>query len=35
MQAGVGATLGLLFGTLLKLALAFSMVGVFVLDRLL
>jgi hypothetical protein len=34
-QAGVGATLGLLFGALLKIALAFTMVGVFVLDRLL
>ncbi|HBU29484.1 MAG: hypothetical protein A2X71_09980 [Thiobacillus sp. GWE1_62_9] len=34
-QAGVGATLGLLFGALLKIALAFSMMGVFVLDRLL
>lgn len=33
-QAGVGATLGLLFGTLLKIALAFTMLGVFVLDRL-
>jgi hypothetical protein len=31
----VGATLGLLFGALLKIALAFTMVGVFVLDRLL
>lgn len=30
-QAGVGATLGLLFGVLLKLALAFTMLGVFVL----
>lgn len=35
MHAGVGATLGLLFGTLLKIALAFTMVGVFVVDRLL
>lgn len=35
MHAGVGATLGLLFGALLKIALAFTMVGVFVLDRLL
>lgn len=34
-HAGVGATLGLLFGTLLKIALAFAMVGVFVLARLL
>ena len=34
-QAGVGATLGLLFGALLKLALAFTMLGVFVLARLL
>ena len=34
-HAGVGATLGLLFGTLLKIALAFAMLGVFVLDRLL
>lgn len=34
-QAGVGATLGLLFGALLKLALAFTMLGVFVLVRLL
>lgn len=34
-QAGVGAMLGLLFGALLKVALAFTMVGVFVLDRLL
>jgi uncharacterized protein YqgC (DUF456 family) len=33
-QAGVGATLGLLFGALLKLALAFTMLGVFVLARL-
>jgi len=33
-QAGVGATLGLLFGALLKIALAFTMLGVFVLDRL-
>jgi hypothetical protein len=31
----VGATLGLLFGVLLKIALAFAMIGVFVLDRLL
>jgi uncharacterized protein YqgC (DUF456 family) len=35
LHAGAGATLGLLFGTLLKIALAFAMVGVFVLDRLL
>jgi uncharacterized protein YqgC (DUF456 family) len=35
MHAGVGATLGLLFGALLKVALAFSMIGVFVLVRLL
>lgn len=35
VQAGVGAMLGLLFGALLKIALAFTMVGVFVLDRLL
>lgn len=34
-QAGMGATLGLLFGALLKIALAFTMLGVFVLDRLL
>lgn len=34
-QAGLGATLGLLFGALLKIALAFSMVGVFLVDRLL
>lgn len=34
-QAGVGATLGLLFGALLKLALAFTMLGVFVLAWLL
>jgi uncharacterized protein YqgC (DUF456 family) len=34
-HAGVGATLGLLFGALLKIALAFAMLGVFVLDRLL
>lgn len=30
-QAGLGATLGLLFGALLKLALAFTMLGVFAL----
>jgi uncharacterized protein len=35
MQAGLGTMLGLLFGALLKIALAFTMVGVFVLDRLL
>ena len=35
VQAGLGAMLGLLFGALLKIALAFTMVGVFVLDRLL
>jgi hypothetical protein len=34
-HAGVGATLGLLFGALLKIALVFTMLGVFVLDRLL
>ncbi len=34
-QAGVGAVLGLLFGALLKVALAFTMIGVFVVDRLL
>lgn len=34
-QAGVGATIGLLFGALLKVALAFTMIGVFILDRLL
>lgn len=34
-HVGVGATLGLLFGALLKIALAFAMIGVFVLDRLL
>ena len=34
-HAGVGATLGLLFGALLKIGLAFTMLGVFVLDRLL
>lgn len=34
-QAGVGATLGLLFGALMKIALVFTMLGVFVLDRLL
>ncbi|MGQ9686576.1 MAG: DUF456 domain-containing protein [Thiobacillaceae bacterium] len=34
-QAGVGATLGLLLGALLKLALAFTMLGVFVLAWLL
>lgn len=35
VQAGAGATLGLLFGVLLKIALAFTMLGVFVLARLL
>ncbi|NDP48347.1 MAG: DUF456 domain-containing protein [Sulfuriferula multivorans] len=34
-HAGVGGTLGLLFGALLKVALAFTMIGVFVLVRLL
>ena len=34
-QAGVGAVVGLLFGALLKIALAFTMIGVFVVDRLL
>lgn len=34
-QAGLGATLGLFFGALLKIALAFTMLGVFVVDRLL
>lgn len=34
-HAGVGATRGLLFGALLKIALAFTMIGVFVVDRLL
>jgi uncharacterized protein len=34
-QAGVGAVIGLLFGALLKVALAFTMIGVFVVDRLL
>lgn len=34
-HAGVGATLGLLFGALPKIALAFAMIGVFVLGRLL
>jgi uncharacterized protein YqgC (DUF456 family) len=34
-RAGMGATLGLLFGALLKLALAFTMLGVFVLAWLL
>lgn len=34
-QAGLGATLGLLLGALLKIALAFTMLGVFVVDRLL
>lgn len=35
LHAGVGATLGRPFGALLKIALAFTMVGIFVLDRLL
>lgn len=34
-HAGVGAVIGLLFGALLKIALAFTMIGVFVVDRLL
>lgn len=34
-HAGIGAALGLLFGALLKIALAFTLVGVFVVDRLL
>ena len=34
-QAGIGALVGLLFGALLKVALAFTMIGVFVLARLL
>ena len=34
-HTGVGATLGLLFGALLKIALAFAMVGVYVLARVL
>jgi hypothetical protein len=34
-RAGVGATLGLVCGVAAKLALAFAMVGMFVLDRLL
>jgi hypothetical protein len=34
-HAGVGAMVGLLFGALLKIALVFTMIGVFVLDRLL
>lgn len=33
-RAGFGATLGLLFGTVLKIALAFTMVGMFVIARL-
>jgi hypothetical protein len=33
-KAGVGATLGLLFGAILKIALAFTMIGVFVVVRL-
>ena len=32
-HAGIGATLGLLFGALLKIALAFTMIGVFIVDR--
>lgn len=35
MHAGLGATLGLLFGALLKIALAFTMLGVFIAARLL
>ncbi len=34
-KAGIGATLGLLLGAVLKIALAFTMLGVFVLARLL
>ncbi len=34
-RAGVGAVLGLVFGALLKVALAFAMIGVFVTARLL
>ncbi|MFP5381224.1 MAG: DUF456 domain-containing protein [Gammaproteobacteria bacterium] len=34
-RSGIGAVAGLLFGALLKIALAFTMVGVFVIDRLL
>ncbi len=34
-RAGLGATLGLIFGALLKVALAFAMLGVFLVDRLL
>lgn len=33
-KAGIGATLGLLFGAVLKIALAFTMLGVFIVDRL-
>lgn len=33
-KAGVGATLGLLFGAILKIALAFTLIGVFVIARL-
>jgi uncharacterized protein YqgC (DUF456 family) len=33
-RAGIGATLGLLFGAVLKIALAFTMLGIFVLARL-
>lgn len=35
VEAGVGAVVGLLFGALLKIALTFTMIGVFVVDRLL
>jgi uncharacterized protein YqgC (DUF456 family) len=34
-RSGIGAVAGLVFGALLKIALAFTMVGVFVIDRLL
>lgn len=34
LHAGLGATLGLLFGALLKIALAFTMLGAFVVARL-
>lgn len=34
VQAGFGATVGLIFGALLKIALAFAMVGTFILARL-
>ena len=33
-RAGIGATLGLLFGAVLKIALAFTMLGVYVTARL-